>query len=146
MGPGSACPSFAPWPTPTAATSTPHPAPTAASPSTCAYQPSPLTSGSIPRIETPHARPRHRNEAARTAQPNQNDHVFERGRRDLRIRPWEQDLARPSRPRMDRVSLGSAAATPLARRAPDEPRRPDLGVRDRKSTRLKSSHEWTSYA
>src|SRR6266540_733066 len=74
-GRDSACPSFAPSPTPTAATSTPCPAPTAASSSTCAYQPSSRTTGSTPRIELPHARPRHRNQSARRAQPGQSDHA-----------------------------------------------------------------------
>src|SRR6266511_4436946 len=75
MGQDLACPSFAPWPTPTAATSTPPPAPTAALSSTCASPPSPRTTGSIPRIAIPHACRRHRNQATRRAQPSRNDHV-----------------------------------------------------------------------
>src|SRR6266536_985683 len=112
MGQDLACPSLAPWPTLTAATSTTNTVSTAASASTCASQPAPLTTGSTPRIELPHARPRHRNQSARRAQPNQNDYV----------RVWSARAAHlalgagPSpavSTRMDRASLGSAAATPL---------------------------------
>jgi len=135
MGQDWACPSFAPWPTLTAAMSTPYPAATAASPSTCASQPAPRTTGSIiPRIELPHARPRHRNQTARRAQPSRNDHVPKVVGASCAPGPGSRTLAGhldPNGPRQ----LGISRSDSLARRASHEPRRPDPVVREPASSR-----------